>query len=244
MRVGWNVHNLNSQSSHVSNAVASSTGSSTSSALRVQTERLELHHNKDAQIKFPDLSLHAKQELVLVGPSGSGKTTLLHMLAGLLEPTKGSISVAGEKMSDLPQRRLERFRAQHIGIVFQDFHLIEGYSSLENVVVALAAAGSPLAEARFKAKELLRELDLSHRLHHLPKKLSTGERQRVAIARAIATNPVLLLADEPTANLDRARGDAALELLRDVAQQAGAALIVSTHDVAVKEAFGDVLELV
>lgn len=233
------MHNHNTQLSYANDAVAPSANS----ALRLQTEGLELHHSKDAQMIFPDISLHANEELVLVGPSGSGKTTLLHMLAGLLEPTKGSISVAGEKMSDLPQRRLERFRAQHIGIVFQDFHLIEGYSSLENVVVALAAAGSPLAEARFKAKELLSELDLAHRLHHLPKKLSTGERQRVAIARAIATNPVLLLADEPTANLDRARGDAALELLRDVAQQAGAALIVSTHDVAVKEAFGDVLEL-
>lgn len=235
MPVGWNVLSPNTQSSDAQPSLAPS--------LRVQTEGLELHHGHDAQIRFPDISLHAKQELVLVGPSGSGKTTLLHMLAGLLKPTKGSIRVAGERMSDLPQRRLERFRAQHIGIVFQDFHLIAGYSSLENVVVALAAAGTPLAEARFKAKELLSELDLAHRLYHLPKKLSTGERQRVAIARAIATKPVLLLADEPTANLDRARGDAALQLLRDVAQKAGAALIVSTHDVAVKDAFEARLEL-
>ena len=211
--------------------------------VRVRARGLEVHYAKDAHLKLPDLTLHANEELALVGPSGSGKTTLLHVLAGLLTPTKGEVEVAGESLTEMPRGRLEKFRAWHIGLVFQDFHLVDGYTALENVVVALAAAGVPVGEAKGRARALLRDLGLGHRLHHLPRRLSTGERQRVAIARATAANPLLLLADEPTANLDRARGEAALKLLRHVARRADAALIVSTHDPAVRGTFSEVIEL-
>ena len=214
-----------------------------SAPARVSARGLEVHYAADARLTLPDLSLNANQELALVGPSGSGKTTLLHVLAGLLKPTEGEVEIAGQSLAKLPQRRLERFRAEHIGLVFQDFHLIDGYTAQENVVVALAAAGTPLGEAQGRARELLSDLGLGHRLRHLPKRLSTGERQRVAIARATAANPVVLLADEPTANLDRERGEAALNLLREVARRADAALIVSTHDPAVKAVFTEVIEL-
>ncbi len=211
--------------------------------MRVRAQGLEVHYAQAAHIKLPDLELKANQELALVGPSGSGKTTLLHILAGLLKPTTGTVEIIGGSLTEMPQGRLERFRAQHVGLVFQDFHLIDGYTALENVVVALAAAGVPLGEANRRAKDLLKDLGLGHRLSHVPKRLSTGERQRVAIARATAANPVVLLADEPTANLDRERGEAALSLLREVARRTGAALIVSTHDPAVKGAFVEVVEL-
>ena len=218
-------------------------GEGSSLPVRVKTRGLEVRYSKDAHIRLPDLGLKANQELALVGPSGSGKTTLLHVLAGLLKPTQGEVEVAGELLTEMPQGRLERFRAQHVGLVFQDFHLIDGYTALENVVVALAAAGVPIGEAKGRARDLLKDLGLGHRLNHLPKRLSTGERQRVAIARATAANPVVLLADEPTANLDRDRGEAALALFREVAGRTGAALIVSTHDPAVKAAFSKVVEL-
>ena len=216
---------------------------STDSAVRVRARGLEVYYAQDAHIELPDLTLNANRELALVGPSGSGKTTLLHVLAGLLEPSRGEVEIVGEPLTKLPQQCLERFRAQHIGVVFQDLHLIDGYTALENVIVALAAAGVPLGEAKGRARDLLSDLDLAHRLNHLPKRLSTGERQRVAIARATAANPVVLLADEPTANLDRERGAAALDLLRQAARRSGAALIVSTHDPAVREAFEEVVEL-
>ncbi len=212
-------------------------------SIRVRARGLEVRYAEDAHITLPDLTLGAGEELALVGPSGSGKTTLLHVLTGLLRPTKGEVEIAGEVLTTMPQGRLERFRARHIGLVFQDLHLIDGYTALENVVVALAAAGVPIGEANGRARHLLGDLGLSHRLNHLPKRLSTGERQRVAIARATAANPVVLLADEPTANLDRARGEGALELLRDVARRADAALIVSTHDSAVKATFDETVEL-
>ena len=211
--------------------------------MRVRAQGLQVCYAPSTLLTLPDLTLRSGQELALVGPSGSGKTTLLHILAGLLKPTQGTVEVAGETLTDMPQRRLERFRAKHIGLVFQDLHLIDGYTALENVVVALAAGGVPLGEANKRARALLGDLGLSHRLSHLPKRLSTGERQRVAIARATAVNPVVLLADEPTANLDRERGEVALELLREAARRTDAALIVSTHDPAVRETFAEVIEL-
>ena len=137
------------------------------SPARVKARGLEVHYAQ-ARITLPDLTLDADRELALVGPSGSGKTTLLHVLAGLLEPTRGDVEVAGESLTRMPQRRLERFRARTIGVVFQDLHLIDGYTALENVVVALAAAGVPLGEARGRARDLLSTLDLAHRLNHLP----------------------------------------------------------------------------
>lgn len=194
-------------------------------------------------IKLPKLEIRADAELVLIGPSGSGKTTLLHVLAGLLKPSSGSVEVAGENLTGMSVAKLERFRAKNIGLVFQDFHLIQGYNAIENVMVALTASGMPLKQAKKEAKQKLEYLGLTHRLTNKPKQLSTGERQRVAIARAIAANPVLLLADEPTANLDRGRAQKALELLREVALMSSAALVIATHDPLVMDTFPNHIQL-
>lgn len=194
------------------------------------TRALEVHYPPKVVLALPDIALHAGEELAVVGPSGSGKTTLLHVLAGLVSPTKGTVRILGQELTGMTAAGLERFRARHVGLVFQDFHLIDGYTALENVMVSLAAAGTPLGAARAYSRALLEDLELGHRLHHLPRRLSAGERQRVAIARAVATDPVLLLADEPTANLDRGRAQGALELLRDIARRQEAALLIATHD--------------
>ena len=196
------------------------------------------------QLRFPDIDLAVGDELALLGPSGSGKTTLLHCLAGLLRPNQGEVQIVGQNLIELNERELERFRTQNIGIVFQDFYLLEGYSALENVTVALATTGHSLSNAKTQAKQLLSGLGLGKRLHAKPGQLSTGERQRVAVARASATKPLLLLADEPTANLDRSRADAALELLRHSAKRSGAALIVATHDPRIMAAFERHVELI
>jgi putative ABC transport system ATP-binding protein len=226
-------------------ATAATTQQTTSARIdpRVAVQGVEVSYSRDAMIKLPDLALQAQDELVLVGPSGSGKTTLLHVLAGLLKPTKGNVQIAGHDLTTMRESMLERFRAKTVGIVFQDFHLIDGYTALENVMVSLAAAGEPLGTARQKAKVLLAELGLEHRLYHRPKQLSTGERQRVAIARATATHPLLLLADEPTANLDRSKAETAIRLLREAAQRSKAILVVATHDPLVKDAFSKRIEL-
>lgn len=210
---------------------------------RVHLQGVTVNYSRDAVVTLPEIYLNALDELVLVGPSGSGKTTLLHVLAGLLKPTKGSVRIAGHDLTTMKESVLEQFRAKTVGIVFQDFHLIDGYSALENVVVALAAAGERLNTAHEKAKNLLSTLGLPHRLQHRPRQLSTGERQRVAIARATVTRPLLLLADEPTANLDRGKAETAIGLLREAAHRSNAVLVVATHDPLVKEAFARRIEL-
>lgn len=227
----------------MSSARPSTEPAATPSASLVRTRGLEVRYTPETHIVLPDIGLEAGQELALVGPSGSGKTTLLHMLAGLLAPSTGSVWLGDTELTALPRRRLEHFRARNIGIVFQDFHLIDGYSALDNVVVALAAAGYSISAARKRAGELLHDLDVGHRAAQTTRRLSTGERQRVAIARAVAAGPKLLLADEPTANLDQKRAEHALALLRDAAKKADAALIVSTHDPAVREVFDERIEL-
>lgn len=211
---------------------------------RVRLQGVTVSYSRDAVVTLPDLYLNTRDELVLVGPSGSGKTTLLHVLAGLLKPSQGTLQIAGHDLTTMKESVLESFRAKTVGIVFQDFHLIDGYTALENVVVALAAAGEGLNAAHKKAKDLLTTLGLSHRLLHRPGQLSTGERQRVAIARATATRPLLLLADEPTANLDRGRAETAVGLLKEAAQRSNAVLVVATHDPLVKEAFVRRIELI
>jgi len=170
------------------------------------------------------------EAVAVVGPSGSGKTSLLMVLAGLERPTSGSLHVAGTELALLTEDGLARFRRRHIGIVFQDFHLISGMTALENVLVPLELAGR--RDAGPAARAALAAAGLSHRLSHLPAALSGGEQQRVAIARALAPRPSLLLADEPTGNLDRATGAAVIDLLFRLHREAGATLLLVTHDVA------------
>ncbi|MBI2830363.1 MAG: ABC transporter ATP-binding protein, partial [Chloroflexi bacterium] len=173
----------------------------------------------------------AKGEIVLImGPSGSGKTTLLTIAGGLLRPTSGLVKVEGEDISRLPDATLSSLRREKIGFVFQSFNLLGALTALENVLVALNLAGQKDNAALAKAKKLLTDFGLGNRLHFRPDKLSGGEKQRVSIARALANDPDLILADEPTANLDSQRGHEVMELLRDVAKKQGKTVVIVSHD--------------
>jgi putative ABC transport system ATP-binding protein len=175
-----------------------------------------------------DLDIAGGEAAGLVGPSGSGKTSLLMVLAGLERASAGSVRFAGEEMTALDEDSLARLRRQSIGIVFQAFHLIPTMTALENVSVPLELAGRRDAEDR--AAAALRAAGLGHRLTHLPGQLSGGEQQRVALARAFAPEPRLLLADEPTGNLDQATGEAVMDLLFELRARTGTTLLLVTHD--------------
>jgi putative ABC transport system ATP-binding protein len=175
-----------------------------------------------------DLDIAQGEAVGLVGPSGSGKTSLLMVLAGLERPTGGSVWLGGQDITGFDEDRLARLRRDRIGIVFQAFHLIPTMTALENVAVPLELAGR--ADAASRATEALRAVGLAHRLTHLPGQLSGGEQQRVALARAFAAEPALLLADEPTGNLDHATGEAVMDLLFALRGRLGTTLLLITHD--------------
>jgi putative ABC transport system ATP-binding protein len=177
-----------------------------------------------------DLVIGAGESVGLVGPSGSGKSTLLMVLAGLERATSGSVTVAGAELGGLDEDALARLRGGSVGIVFQAFHLIANMTALENVAVPLELAGAADAFARAEAE--LREIGLGERLAHYPAELSGGEQQRVAIARALVVRPKILLADEPTGNLDGATGAHIADLLFDLPVRRGATLVLVTHDQA------------
>ena len=176
------------------------------------------------------LDVPAGQFLAIAGPSGSGKSTLLGLIAGLDQPTAGRIEVAGVEITGLDEDGLARFRRDRIGYVFQSFHLLSTLTAAENVAVPLELAGETDAAAR--AAALLAELGLAERAHHYPVQLSGGEQQRVAVARAMARRPALLLADEPTSNLDSATGKQIIELLVGLNRRLGRTLVLVTHDAA------------
>jgi putative ABC transport system ATP-binding protein len=165
---------------------------------------------------------------LVLGPSGSGKTTLLHILAGILRPTAGGASVAGQDLAALRAAELDRFRGRHIGLVLQRLHLIASLSVLRNLLLAQYLAGLPQDPGR--AREVLASLDLGDKAEAYPHELSFGQAQRVAVARAVVNQPRLLLADEPTSNLDDARCQQALELLQGQARACNATLVIATHD--------------
>jgi putative ABC transport system ATP-binding protein len=179
-------------------------------------------------LKGVDLTVSAGESLSLVGPSGSGKSTLLMAIAGLERPNSGRIHVAGEDLTGLDEDALAQVRGRAIGIVFQSFHLIPNMTALENVAVPLELAGKPDAFGR--AEEELRSIGLGERLGHYPAELSGGEQQRVAIARALVPEPAILLADEPTGNLDAANGALIADLLFDAKARRGMTLVLVTHD--------------
>ncbi|MGH8642251.1 MAG: ABC transporter ATP-binding protein [Burkholderiales bacterium] len=165
---------------------------------------------------------------LVIGPSGSGKTTLLHVLAGILRPSAGSVGVAGQDLTALRAQQLDRFRGQHIGIVLQRLHLIPSLRVMDNLLLAQYLAG--LRQDRARAREVLKALDLAGKETAYPHELSFGQAQRVAVARAVVNRPKLLLADEPTSNLDDGRCQQALELLLSMAQACNATLVIATHD--------------
>lgn len=175
-----------------------------------------------------DLSVAAGEYLSVVGPSGSGKSTLLGLIAGLDVPTTGEILIDGEAITALDEDALARLRGRKIGFIFQFFHLVPSLTAFENVLVPLEIAGAP--DARDRVTALLSDVGLESRAHHYPAQLSGGEQQRVAIARALANDPPILLADEPTGNLDSANGSHIVELLQSVNTARRTTIVLVTHD--------------
>ena len=186
--------------------------------------------SEDLTIVHPlDLEVPLGQFVSIVGPSGSGKSTLLGLIAGLDAPTEGRIFIDGADLSSLGEDELARLRGERIGFVFQFFHLLPSLTALENVLVPLEIFSVDNAEK--KSRELLVEMGLAERTHHYPSQLSGGEQQRVAIARALANDPRILLADEPTGNLDSGNGQHIVELILDIHERRGTTIVLATHDV-------------
>ena len=178
-----------------------------------------------------DLDIKAGESIAVIGASGSGKSTLLGLLAGLDVPSAGEIDLAGERLTALDEDGRARVRAGRVGFVFQGFHLLPGLTALENVMLPMELAG--MTEAEGEARALLERVGLGPRLTHYPRQLSGGEQQRVAIARAFALRPMILVADEPTGNLDTATGARVIALLFELNRERGATLVLVTHDESV-----------
>ncbi|MBN1562638.1 MAG: ABC transporter ATP-binding protein [Anaerolineae bacterium] len=191
-----------------------------------------------------DLEIYENEMVGIVGPSGSGKSTLLGLIGGLDSPTTGRIEIDGVDITNMSEGRLTEVRNQKIGFVFQFFNLIPTLTALENVALPILFADKPKFNPDQRARELLELLGLGDRLKHRPMELSGGQQQRVAIARALANNPPLLLADEPTGNLDSKASEVVIEALRDVWRETGTTVILVTHDPELASEMGRVLELV
>lgn len=177
-----------------------------------------------------DFGARRGEVVLIMGPSGSGKTTLLTMIGGLLHPSSGSIRLFGRELTDMQERELALVRRQSVGFIFQSFNLLEALTAEQNVEVALNLRGVKGAKARERARALLRRVSMEQRLAFRPRQLSGGERQRVSIARALANDAPLILADEPTANLDSASGGEVVRLLSDIAREEGRTVVIVSHD--------------
>jgi ABC-type lipoprotein export system ATPase subunit len=191
-------------------------------------------------VDVPVFTLNDREQVALRGESGSGKTTLLHLIAGILKADHGTIRIAGREMTGLSEAGRDQLRAQAIGYIFQTFNLLQGCTCLENVLLGMKFG--PGIDRPF-AEELLQRVGLSDKLRHLPRQLSVGQQQRVAVARALANRPKLVLADEPTGNLDHVNAAASLKLIREACRENGAALLLVSHDREVLGGFERVLDL-
>ncbi len=200
--------------------------------IQLENVSVEYHLKKETVVALRDVSLKIPQGsfMAVTGPSGSGKTTLMQLIGGLQTPSSGKVVVAGHKLDEFDDEKMASFRNSTVGFVFQFFNLPSYYSAAENVALPLVFAGVPKDIREAKAKELLSSFDMSDRAQHKPDQLSGGEGQRVAIARALAGDPKIILADEPTGNLDRATGTRVMELLQQVNRERGVTVIVVTHD--------------
>ncbi len=194
-----------------------------------------------AVVDVAHFTLAAGAQAALKGESGSGKTTLLHLIAGILAADSGRVVVGGSEMTALSEAKRDRLRAEKLGYIFQTFNLLQGYTVLENVLLGMSFG--PRGADRAQARSLLKRVGLSHRLDHFPRQLSTGQQQRVAVARALAHRPALVLADEPTGNLDRHHATEALALIREICRENGAALLLVSHDEQVLAQFDEVIDL-
>ena len=191
-------------------------------------------------LDVPEFTLDAGQHVALRGASGTGKTTFLNCIAGILRPDQGDIELAGQNSAVASEGHRDQLRAQHIGYIFQTFNLLEGYTCLENVLLGMSFSGQAKIQA---AAAILKRVGLSDRMDYRPSELSVGQQQRVAVARALANRPQLVLADEPTGNLDPQNAREALQLIREVCKENQAALLLVSHDQAVLDQFEDSLDL-
>lgn len=199
------------------------------------TRRFGSGATKVVAVHDVSLTMLPGEVMLIMGPSGSGKTTLLSMLGGLLRPSNGRIQIGQDDLTQLDESRLPDVRLRHIGFIFQDFNLLSALSCLDNVALVGQLNGMTRKEARLRATELLKQLGLGHRLSFLPEKLSGGEKQRVAIARALVNKPDIILADEPTANLDSHHGHETMRLLRRIAKEEQRSVIIVSHDQRIKD---------
>lgn len=207
------------------------------------TKRYGVGATQVAAVRDVSLTVAPGEIVLIMGPSGSGKTTLLSMLGALLKPTEGSIQLDSTVVSALAENRLPDIRLKKFGFIFQDFNLLTALTALENVAIVAELAGSKNGSGRRKAAAILTELGLGERLSFLPEKLSGGEKQRVAIARALINDPALILADEPTANLDSKIGHEIMRLLRKIAKEQGRSVVIVSHDQRIKDIADRVLWL-
>lgn len=189
------------------------------------------------------LSIEAGEMVVIVGPSGSGKTTLLNMISGIDKPTSGTVRVDGVEVNRMNENKLAKWRGRNVGIVFQFFQLLPTLTALENIILPMEFRGSYGGKRRQRAVKVLDQVGLADHAHHLPSELSGGEQQRVAIARSIANDPPIILADEPTGNLDNETADEVFEAMLRLSASHGTAFVIVTHDPALAERAERVLEL-
>jgi lipoprotein-releasing system ATP-binding protein len=190
-----------------------------------------------------DLSVSPREMVAIVGASGAGKSTLLHVLGALDKPSRGYVVIGGEPINGLSEQQLAALRNRSVGFVFQFHHLLREFTALENVMMPIRIAGRTLAQARSRAEELLSRVGLSGRMHHLPSELSGGEQQRTAVARALAMDPKVVLADEPSGNLDLANGEMLHDLLTEVVNDLEIGMVVVTHNRSLAARAGRVLLL-
>jgi len=218
--------------------------SSTLLAVRGLCKTYEIGRNRVEVLAGIDLELEAATTTALVGASGAGKSTLLHLLGALDRPTSGTVSFQGDDLFRKNDRELASFRNRSIGFVFQFHHLLSEFTALENVMMPALIARVPREEARTMAEELLADVGLAQRVSHRPGEMSGGEQQRVAIARALVMSPALLLADEPTGNLDMKTSDGVHAVLADLQQKKGLTLVVVTHNERLAAAMGRTVRLI
>ncbi len=207
----------------------------------IQTQSLAFQYSSETSFDFPDIALQSGEHLLMLGKSGIGKTTLLHLLAGILRSKAGSITIDGQELSKLSTAQLDRFRGQHMGLVYQKPHFVQSLNLKENLFLVQHLAGKKQDISR--VKEVLEQLDMLPQLNKTPRKLSQGQQQRASIAMAMVNKPSIILADEPTSSLDDENCMKVIQLLKDQSAEVGASLIVITHDARLKDQFQNSITL-